>query len=296
MGAAEGHKLRSILFGLNLWIVNNEDRHGKEEVLADYIIETKGYHGEWAIKCLGAQLLYLVNVVGQIFFTDCFLGWEFSTYGVNTASFLEESAENRIDPMSRVFPRMAKCTFMKFGPSGTIQNHDAQCVLPINIINEKIYVFLWFWFIFLTVATCINIIWTFAIVVLPPARRIIISRKLWTNPNRKDKTFKNIDVSLIVANMDFADWKLFYQILKNVDAIVFAEFCQHLTEKLQREAEAKLGRNDTLPMKNLLSLDDQKENLNKNVQNSDDNQEKDDSILLPVGDGNYLKSKIESDI
>ena len=83
--------IQSILFGLNLWIVNNEDRHSKEEVLADYIIETKGYHGEWAIKCLGAQLLYLVNVVGQIFFTDCFLGWEFSTYGVNTASFLEES-------------------------------------------------------------------------------------------------------------------------------------------------------------------------------------------------------------
>ena len=83
---------------------------------------------------------------------------------------------------------------------------------------------------------------------------------------------------------------------RNVDAIVFAEFCQHLTEKLQREEEAKLGRNDTLPMKNLLSLDDQKENLNKNVQNNDDNQEKDDSILLPVGDGNYLKSKIESDI
>ena len=48
-------------------------------------------------------------------------------------------------------------------------------------------------------------------------------------------------------------------------------------------------------MKNLLSLDDQKESLNKNVLNNDDNQEKDDSILLP-GDGNYLKSKIESDI
>ena len=37
----------------------------------------------------------------------------------------------------------------KYGPSGTIENKDGLCVLPLNIINEKIYVFLWFWFVFL---------------------------------------------------------------------------------------------------------------------------------------------------
>ena len=36
-----------------------------------------------------AQFLYLVNVVGQIFFTDCFLGWEFTKYGVRALSFIE---------------------------------------------------------------------------------------------------------------------------------------------------------------------------------------------------------------
>ena len=57
--------------------------------MADYIVQTKGYHCEWALQCLGAQFIYLVNVVGQIFFTDCFLGWEFSKYGVSAASFTE---------------------------------------------------------------------------------------------------------------------------------------------------------------------------------------------------------------
>ena len=66
--------------------------------------------------------------------------------------------------MARVFPKMTKCTFhkwgqivmkakssvqlyilydLRYGPSGTIVNHDGLCILPINIINEKIYVFLW---------------------------------------------------------------------------------------------------------------------------------------------------------
>ena len=34
-----------------------------------------------------------------------FLGYEFSTYGVNAASFLGQQPEDRIDPMSKVFPR-----------------------------------------------------------------------------------------------------------------------------------------------------------------------------------------------
>ena len=49
---------------------------------------------------------FQVNVVGQILFTDCFLGWEFSTYGASVLSLLELDDEERIDPMSKVFPRV----------------------------------------------------------------------------------------------------------------------------------------------------------------------------------------------
>jgi hypothetical protein len=49
---------------------------------------------------------------------------------------MEEDPEDRVDPMSRIFPRVTKCTFNKFGPSGSIQRRDAMCVLPVNIINE----------------------------------------------------------------------------------------------------------------------------------------------------------------
>ena len=67
-----------------------------------------------------------------------------STYGVRAINFLDADPEKRIDPMSVVFPRVTKCTYFKYGPSGTIQNHDAMCVLPVNIVNEKIYVFIWY--------------------------------------------------------------------------------------------------------------------------------------------------------
>ena len=51
--------------------------------------------------------------------------------------------------MIYIFPRMTKCTFSKFGTSGEVEKHDALCILPLNVVNEKIYIFLWFWFLIL---------------------------------------------------------------------------------------------------------------------------------------------------
>ena len=61
--------------------------------------------------------------------------------------------------MAKVFPRMTKCTFYKYGGSGTLMTLDALCVLGMNILNEKIYVFLWFWFIIMSIITGIQIIY-----------------------------------------------------------------------------------------------------------------------------------------
>ena len=49
---------------------------------------------------------------------------------------MEADPEDRTDPMARIFPRVTKCTFNKFGPSGSLMRRDALCVLPVNIVNE----------------------------------------------------------------------------------------------------------------------------------------------------------------
>ena len=72
--------------------------------------------------------------------------------------------EERPDPMVKIFPKVTKCTFHKYGPSGTVEKRDGLCVLPLNIINEKIFIFLWFWLIFLAAVTGLYLIfriWTF---------------------------------------------------------------------------------------------------------------------------------------
>jgi hypothetical protein len=183
---AEGKKVKSILGSLHLFVLNKEKRKSAECDLADYFVQTMGIHNFWTIRVMLAHCLYLVNVVGQMFFTDCFLGREFSRYGLTTIlRHLDQEPSDRVDPMSQVFPRVTKCTFHKYGPSGTIQRHDVQCVLPINIINEKIYVAFWFWLIFLTTLTVLDLCHHVILVSFRGVRWTILNRKLKTAPGFK---------------------------------------------------------------------------------------------------------------
>lgn len=91
-----------------------------------------------------------------MFLMNRFFDGAFLTFGIEVISFMQSDQEDRIDPMIFIFPRMTKCTFYKFGTSGEIERHDAICILPLNVVNEKIYIFLWFWFLFLgSITLCV---------------------------------------------------------------------------------------------------------------------------------------------
>ena len=91
------------------------------------------------------EIMNLANCSIQIYLIDRLLGGEFTTYGLRVLAFAMLDDEERDDPMVRIFPKVTKCTFKNFGASGTIQQFDGLCILPINMINDKIYIGIWFW-------------------------------------------------------------------------------------------------------------------------------------------------------
>lgn len=60
-----------------------------------------------------------------------FFDGEFYTYGLEVIRFAQMDSEMRIDPMIKIFPRMTKCQFYRYGPSSNIETVDALCLLPI---------------------------------------------------------------------------------------------------------------------------------------------------------------------
>ena len=83
---------------------------------------------------------------------------------------------------------MTKCTFHKFGPSGTVEKFDGLCVLPLNIINEKIYCFLWFWFVIVAVITGAHMIYRLITIFAPAMREVLLRARARLAPHYEVET------------------------------------------------------------------------------------------------------------
>jgi len=130
--------------------------------------------------------------------------------------------------MMTVFPRVTKCTFYNYGSSGTIQKHDALCVLGLNIINEKIYITLWFWFVILAILSALYTVYVVAIVSLPGLRRNLVTRRVIKD--NKDK------LNHLVDKANIGDWFMIFLISRNMDSIMYNIFIEEITEKFKTKA------------------------------------------------------------
>merc|ERR1711944_206021 len=154
------------------------DAGAKEEQIGQivkYFRLHRGTHGTYALRFFICEVLNFVNVLVQMYFIDFFLGGEFMTYGSDVLNYTGMESEDRPDPMKTVFPKVTKCTFHKYGPSGTVEKKDGLCVLPLNIINEKIFIFIWFWLVFVAVVTGVFLVYRLFTLLAPHLRVFLIT-------------------------------------------------------------------------------------------------------------------------
>lgn len=164
----------------------------------------------------------------QIYIVDEFLGGAFTTYGLDVLNYVQMNQEDRVDPMVRVFPRMTKCSFHRFGASGDVQKYDALCILPLNIINEKIYIVMWFWFVLLAFVTAVWLIFRLLTLTQPNIRYQVL--------NRRASLTKSKNIIYVLKRIDTGDWFLLSMMCKNMDAQWFRQLMLSLAEELNKIA------------------------------------------------------------
>jgi innexin len=172
---------------------------------------------------------WLTHVSGQLFLMDRFLDGTFFTFGIEVISFAMRDEEERVDPVIYIFPRMTKCSFHKFGSSGNIENHDALCILPINIVNEKIYIFIWFWFLILGVLTTLVVFYRLVIIFSPRIRAYLLYIRF--------RLIRKECINIIVKKAQIGDWFLLYMLGQNVDSMIFKEVVHELSRRLGYQAK-----------------------------------------------------------
>lgn len=110
---------------------------------------------------LFVKLLYIINSFGQLWLMNEFISndtYSFTFYGIEVLVEIWQKKQ----PDSRMFPRVTLCDF-QIRQMQNVHDYTVQCTLPINLFNEKIYIFLWFWILFVTLVTVIGfvyMVWT----------------------------------------------------------------------------------------------------------------------------------------
>lgn len=196
------------------------------ELLVKYVAGTIHTHKMYAAKYFFCNILNLANVIGQMFLINKFLGGAFLEYGPEVWKWSQAGPEVRTDPLIEVFPRVTKCTFRKFGFTGTIERHDVMCLLPVNVINEKIYITLWFWIACLSLISVLYVIYMFAVIAIPSVRRILLEQKL------KNRTKRELD--LLMKRMDLGDWFLVFLVMQNLESNLFYDFICSLSDGITK--------------------------------------------------------------
>ena len=165
--------------------------------------------------------------------TDKFLQSRFLSYGLDVWGFYNLPPEERKlkgvkDPMCQVFPRIAACDYHRFGTGGDQANVNALCILALNIINDKVFLILWWWLVFLMFFGATKLL--FRLLQLYSSRlRFTMLRLRMHRYFKVNETTKRIRHYIYTCSQ--GDWFVLYQLSKNVNRPFFMDFLGNLSKR-----------------------------------------------------------------
>lgn len=128
--------------------------------------------GNFYYRVILIELICFCHIIFQIYLTDTFLGGQFQHLGLKWLEHNHGYHSAEDNPLQKIFPRQAKCSFQTFGPSGDLAVYDGLCLLLMNNAFEKIYLAIWMTFHFAAIISVASLFWNAAVFSCPVLRRM----------------------------------------------------------------------------------------------------------------------------
>jgi len=186
-------------------------------------------HNKFNRYALGFFACELANVclsILSVFLTHKFLLNSYILYGLNVYRYYSLEAEERklqglLDPMCEVFPKIAACRYHRYGMGGGVEDRHSICILGLNMINDKVFVILWFWHCFIVFIGSIRIITRTSQVTSSKIRYFLLRTRLKRYLKNNAHTQH---IQHYVTHCSIGDWFVLYQMSKNLNQRFFAEY------------------------------------------------------------------------
>lgn len=126
------------------------------------------------LQIIALNIIFNYQFVSYGYLVVKYLFFDNDTYGMKAANIdftLRYQQKSLNSPMDLVFPKITSCHAETAATSGLTTNKmDFMCVLPLNILHDKFFLLLWFWFLILFVLTILQIIYDLLFTMLPSFR------------------------------------------------------------------------------------------------------------------------------
>lgn len=191
-----------------------------------------------AVIYVALKLIYVLIAVCAFFWLNMFIGdsggqrwwgWRVMMQWMRNENWQD----------SNVFPRDSYCKVPIRRLADTL-HYTLQCHLRINTYNEKIFLFIWWMFLYTAVATFFNFMFYVGAFMFFPAYSVSAVRQLLTQKEflgimRSTKPGdERVIVRFAMEQLGYEGILLFYFIRNNAGAIVARDICAHLFSKYSK--------------------------------------------------------------
>ncbi|XP_023298957.2 innexin inx5 [Lucilia cuprina] len=230
----EGQRLKQLCSEVGNPLVPEDTYISRSKLLVKYFTsDYRDIHFCYNARYLFCETLNFLISVLNILMLEVFLNGFWSKYVKAIAAIPSYDWTTWNVLTSRVFPKIAKCHMTKYGFSGSTTSLDILCILPLNILNEKLFAFLWIWFLAICILAGLNLIYRGMLIFNEPFRLHLLYTKLRIMPKSH--------VRSVIEDMSYGDWFVLFKVSSNINPVLFRDLMKELYEN--RNHKKSLGFN-----------------------------------------------------
>ncbi|XP_050074904.1 innexin inx2-like [Anopheles maculipalpis] len=221
--AWEAGRLQSLCDGLTSPIVPDDwQKSRKKQLIALFVADFPRLHRTYLLRYCFCTLLNFCNVLLNIFLLNLIFSGFWTNYHPAVTALLSFDFPSWNRYNSQVFPKIAKCDFHFIGPSGSKQNRDGLCLLSLNVVNEKIFAFLWLWFLMLLAISALNLLYWVVVLCSKSFRLWLVAAPLYP--------IRSTVVSRALEGQEIGKWFLLHQLCRNLNPIISRELLMSMSK------------------------------------------------------------------
>jgi len=216
----------------------------------DYFVSIMKQNNMYFFMFVLCEFLNMIILVLNFYLTNSFFSFKWGAYGFEVMEYYKKTPAERsqadYNPMCNIFPTVVSCDFLSVGGSGGKQTFNGLCLLSQNIVNQWIFLILYFWYILLFVFSAFYVLYRVSIIAVPQLRCIALKLKI-------RQGVRKATVERVLRKCDIGDWFVLEQLGQNVNTQFFRHFLEELDKHLYKDLDyvdhSGDGNQDTLPLK-----------------------------------------------